>query len=304
MFFTSSRAAAFGRRQRRLRAAASGRPRRRHPGAESSQIASTYRGPRRPHHPERCSHRLQRGTSRRVDRRPAHGVARGGPRSGVPPRISADTGPYAPADDRRLGRGIAAGMVRPARLSLSSDLWMIWLEIAIEHARATNEARVRVEDAPPTSALAEALKEELKAALLTMTTSAFAVDAWYGTVRPMIAPRPQLSDRAPRSAWILETLKAGFRLEPAASSRGKPTKALFQHRNPAVHHESILGPPQAHPSGRSHVAAENATYTAGAAVAAADFALEVVTTCLETPRPELRDLVLALVSLVLVRQRG
>src|SRR3954453_10294596 len=58
----------------------------------------------------------------------------------------------------------------PPRLSLSSDLWMIWLEIAIEHGRATNEARVRVEDAPPTSALAEALKEELKAALLTMTT--------------------------------------------------------------------------------------------------------------------------------------
>ena len=198
-------------------------------------------------------------------------------------------------EDDPPGVGDRAEPWMPApSIALSTDFWLIWLEVAIEHARAARDARTAVMNVPPNdrhSRLAEALKNEIQAALVTMTSSAFAVDAWYGTVKRMIDPLPQLSEDARRSAWVLETLKVGFRLGRAASAWGKPMKLLFQVRDPAVHHRSMIGPPNQHPSGRSLVAAENVVYTAEASVSAMNFAIEVVSTCLKSPRPEMPELV-------------
>lgn len=184
--------------------------------------------------------------------------------------------------------GSMAGTGGAVAVQVSTDLWMTWVEIAIEEAHRTQQARDSVNAAAP-SDLAVALLGELKRAVVAVTAAAFAIDAWYIAVSPFISLPPDLvsawSRSKPRHAGrMLETLKHGFALGPAGARWGKAMRQAFKLRDAAVHHTSRLQTPGPHPSGRSHVASENRTYTAEQATASADFAIEVVSTCIASPR--------------------
>jgi len=176
-------------------------------------------------------------------------------------------------------------------VQLSSSFWMTWFEVAAEHARLAVEARAWAERAPDDgigTVLGAALADEMKAALVAVTASAFTVDAWYIAVRPNV---PDIGERRSRSAYVVDTLKAGFDLRGAASRWGRQLKKLYRLRDGVAHHTSRFSEGGPHPSGRTNVSAEMATYTAEQAVGSVDLALDVVTHCLTHPRPVHADLV-------------
>jgi hypothetical protein len=191
----------------------------------------------------------------------------------------------------KTGGATSKAFAGSVTVQIASNFWMKWLEIAAEHARIAREARARAEQAPAGSPeMGQAFDDELKASLVAVTASAFAIDAWYIAVQPMI-PTPQVGKKAGRDAWVIETLKAGFKLGPAAARWGSQIKPLYRLRDGVVHHTSIFSEGQPHPTGLSNVAKENAVYTAEEAVRAVDLAVDVMTHCLATPRSRYPDLV-------------
>jgi hypothetical protein len=195
------------------------------------------------------------------------------------------------------GGARATGGVVTAKIA--SHFWVSWTDVAIEHARMAGKARQRAVEAPDGSpAMGKAFDGELKAALVAITAAAFAVDAWFGAVKPMIPLPPHLlaawtksGARPSRAARVSETLNAGFAVGPVAARWGRQLKWLYALRDGAVHHDSLFVEAAPHPSGKSNVSRENAVYTAEASVAAADLALQIVTRCIGSPRPALFDLV-------------
>ena len=181
---------------------------------------------------------------------------------------------------------------------IASNFWIKWAEVALEHAGAAKGARQRAIDAEAGSQeMGEAFDDEMKAGLVAITSSAFAIDAWYEAVKGMITLPPHViaawsksGARPSRSARVMETLRAGFKLGPAGSRWGRAIKDLYGLRNDAVHFESEFYESQPHPTGKSNVSMENVIYSADSAVQAADLGVEVVTVCIECPRPENVDL--------------
>jgi hypothetical protein len=72
----------------------------------------------------------------------------------------------------------------------------------------------------------------------------------------------------------METLRAGFKLGPAGSRRGRAIKDLYGLRDDAVHFESEFYESQPHPTGKSNVSMENVIYSADSAAQAADLGVE------------------------------
>jgi hypothetical protein len=195
--------------------------------------------------------------------------------------------------DKRIHSKTAVGRATAgsASVQIASSFWMKWFEIAAEHSRMALEARARAEQAEAGSQeMGEAFGEELKASLVAVTAAAFAIDAWYIAVKPMIPPQ-QVAEDAGRAARVIETLKAGFSLGPAAARWGSQIKALYRLRDGVVHHTSTFSETQPHPTGLSNVAKENAVYTAERAAWTVDLAVDVMTRCLTAPRSQYSDLV-------------
>jgi hypothetical protein len=74
---------------------------------------------------------------------------------------------------------------------VASNFWIKWTEVALEHAGAAKDARRRAEKADPGSReMSEAFGDELAAGLVTVTSAAFAIDAWYAAIEGMVALPP------------------------------------------------------------------------------------------------------------------
>ena len=196
------------------------------------------------------------------------------------------------------GAAVAAASGGAVTVTIAGNFWLTWSEVALEHARAANEARARAVAAPDgSSEMGEAFHDELKAGLVATTSAAFAVDAWYIEVKDRVALPTHVTDawskpgaRPTRAAYVLETLKAGFALGAAASRWGRELKELYALRDGVVHFRSVAHEPQPHPTGKSNVSRQNVVYSAEAAVAAAELAVDVVSVCLTSARPELTGL--------------
>jgi hypothetical protein len=135
-------------------------------------------------------------------------------------------------------KGGAHGKASPgATLQIASNFWAKWIEVAAEHARAAQRARRRAYKAKKGSkAMGRAFNDELKASLVAITASAFAIDAWDKAVRSRI-PGPRAGKGA--ADKIVRTLKRGFAVgAPAGRRWDKRVKELFDLRNDVVHHTS------------------------------------------------------------------
>jgi hypothetical protein len=182
----------------------------------------------------------------------------------------------------------------PIEALIESNLWMTWLQIACEHERDAAEARDRAETVEAVE-FGEAVGQETRAAMVAVSASAHALDAFYGKVRQVGTLPPntwETWERNKTRQWgrILETLKHCFDIGRHASRWAGALEWLFDLRDSAVHHTSEARPTVLHPTGRSHVAQETLDYSLEAAQRAVGLAIEVMTTCLESPRPGQSDI--------------
>ena len=157
-------------------------------------------------------------------------------------------------------------------------------------AGSTSACRRTDADDPAGLRLADELSRETRASMVSISASAHALDALYGSVKPLIPP---LRSTPPsRHSAILETLKAGFEIRGRAGGGGwaQEFKWLFELRDSAVHHEEKARPTEPHPAG-THTGYENVAYSLENAERALNFAFEVFETCVDRPRQNLPDVV-------------
>jgi hypothetical protein len=167
---------------------------------------------------------------------------------------------------------------------ITSNFDIKWFQIALEHERAALEARDRAIAAPDGSQeMGEAFDDELKAAMVAIAASAFAIDAMYTKLSDMLDPadRARASDRV---GYIVETFKVALDLGKRGLERQSSIPALFEQRDELVHFRGKPYESMMHPTGKSAVSRENLTYTAEATAHAVDLALEVLTTAYTSPR--------------------
>jgi hypothetical protein len=154
---------------------------------------------------------------------------------------------------------------------LRHNLDITWFRIAVEHERVGLDARSRA-----------AVDDEMRAAMVAVVSSAFAMDAMGAKVAEM------LGDAAPsvkgRISLLVETFKVALDLGPRTQAWQVAIRELFAMRGAIVHFVGEATPGLPHPTGTANVSKEAGTYTIEAAAKAVDLALEILTVAHRQPR--------------------
>jgi hypothetical protein len=145
-------------------------------------------------------------------------------------------------------------VVDPIAPHLRMDMWSQWLQEAIEAAVASSEAHDQVvhEVASPTSdeRLGDLLDLELRTSMRAITSAAFAVDAFYASVRARSPEHPDRrrwlasGRRTPRHVQVFATRHHALKIRrPGAGQMKGVIKELFTYRAWAVHADSAFKQP-------------------------------------------------------------
>lgn len=194
----------------------------------------------------------------------------------------------------------AKGRFGGSEAAFSISLWRAWLDISEEHAklaacRATPTAaidalsqRLYGEDSTASTDSA-ADGSEAYAALVAIVSAASAVDAFYGTVKPLISP-PR--SKAARERQILECLKLGFAIGDRAKRWLEDLDWLFAIRGNAVHHSEVWEQMTVVRETEETVVLGGRTtfdFSSASASRAAEIAQDIIHTCLQCPKPSTAD---------------
>lgn len=198
-------------------------------------------------------------------------------------------GGIAPAAGKAAGTSMAT-----IDVTVTMHIWYHWARVAIEQLSAAHKARqecLAAQGGSKPNEASEAVPREFIASALATTTSAFAVDAFYGAAKD-VAQVPQATrdkwkaDPPARHRQILETLKAGSKLGAQTQPLGEEIKLLFKKRGALVHppEQTTAGAPHpAMPAG-GHFAIEYTQYTLEVAERSVKAMLDVFTTCIANPK--------------------
>lgn len=172
-------------------------------------------------------------------------------------------------------------------ISVSANLWLAWLNIAIE--RATEARRIRTEMLllrDQGGEIAGLIGDEFQASIVAVAASAHALDALYGSVVIPQNVRDQwrTSGKGKRVGHIQEALKAVFELGAVSKGWVPDFEWLFGLRDAAAHALEVAEPVVPHPAGVS-TAPVYVSYSLESAERAVSFALAVFRWCVDHPRP-------------------
>ena len=168
-------------------------------------------------------------------------------------------------------------------ITISSNLWMWWAEIAIEQERIALDARALSSAATPTgSKFGDALHRETRASLQATCAAAFAIDCLFGDVDAIVS----VSRVKGRARWktILEAFRLAARVQNSLTAEFK--WLWTELRNVGVHHKAVGRPSVPHPTG-TNTATEVVLYSSENATRAVDLMLDIFETLWTKPRPAL-----------------
>lgn len=127
-------------------------------------------------------------------------------------------------------------------VELSLDTWDHWLSISkemIERAEEAHDRMIVAHKGADETARNSALEEEFRAAMMSISAQAFAVDALYASVKeriPVHSGTQQGESKAPRYARISDTFRRGCKLKNEQVGQIRTClKELFKYRDWAVH---------------------------------------------------------------------
>jgi hypothetical protein len=162
-----------------------------------------------------------------------------------------------------------------------------WAEIAIEHERLASRAREEIErlhaagGTPP-------LGEELHPAMVAVAASAHSLDALFAELAELvgtdtIAEWEQIRRRE-RWAQIAGILEFAFNVN-VEPWRSRLRTLFVERRNPVVHPKAKFKPVAKHPTLQVNVSSEYVTYSIESARESVALLIEILSTCVEVPRP-------------------
>jgi hypothetical protein len=179
-------------------------------------------------------------------------------------------------------------------LDVGTPLWLHWMRIAKSTAKQARRAAGTAPEAPAIGALLSAddeevghVNHEMYPAMVAITATAFALDGMYDQVRDF-AHTP-FKAGVPRQRQILETLKVGFSIGKVSHAWLPRFDWLFGLRDRAAHHDHQARPTVQHPSGWGNLPAEYSDYSAGNAEKALALFEDVLSKCVDHPKPVSRQ---------------
>lgn len=160
-----------------------------------------------------------------------------------------------PAGGLVLRVGSGGLQLDPVVPELALEMWPHWFEIALRHASAARESHAQFlaarDSQSPT--IGRHLDEELQSSIQTITSMAFAVDAFYGSLVEQIKLPPSTKaawtqNKTPRHARVVEAIRIGSVLRnDQVRSLKRGLSSLFRFRDWAVHPPADFRHPLLHP---------------------------------------------------------
>jgi hypothetical protein len=184
---------------------------------------------------------------------------------------------------------IVGGASVSAEITTSTGIWANWASIAVRQEDFAHQARAELGRIYAVGGdWGKAAGAELEASLIAISGAAFAIDGFYGSVKPWSGVTPQLIDLwkdgdTPRHRQIIEVFKLGFNLGPATNLWPKQFKWLFKLRSDNIHYDEDFRLPTPHPviGNSTH---ERMTYAVENAEKAVNLMLAVLTRLVEHPK--------------------
>ncbi|MBI5675464.1 MAG: hypothetical protein HZC48_06540 [Nitrospirae bacterium] len=140
----------------------------------------------------------------------------------------------------------------PVEIGVSLDLYIHWLEIALQHlyeAQAAHEELLACWDSDDANRKNKALERDFSSSMQCVLASAVAVDAFYAMVRDFVTiPKKTIESwerkRLSRAKRISEVFRLGFRISSAGfKSMRSHLCELFKWRDWCVHPEAGFDKP-------------------------------------------------------------
>jgi hypothetical protein len=134
------------------------------------------------------------------------------------------------------------------QILVTHHVWIDWTRIARRHLREARVGRQRALEARASGeSMGPGMEAEFEASLVTVAAASHALDGLYGALRDLVQI-DQLSQDAPRHAYLRAVLKAAFSLRNEQTKRWKAEFTwLFDLRDSAVHHKVVTTPTVTHP---------------------------------------------------------
>ena len=170
---------------------------------------------------------------------------------------------------------------------------ILWLRISLDHAGLAEQHELTEDGA---LAVKRALEgggqrlqtagepQEIDSSLVALTAAAFAIDAFYGALKPIIKP-PR--SKASRDKQVFELLKHGFKVGRDQGHWASELNWLFSQRDGCVHHSEKprpLVPRFSTAEVVMMVAPEALEFSAANARRAADMVVEIFDYCFANPK--------------------
>jgi len=143
-----------------------------------------------------------------------------------------------------------SGTVDPVVPNLRIDTWNHWILVAREAQVRAESALQRVvvaHEADDNIALGQALEEEFRNGMLAISASAFAIDAFYASVKERHLPHPQTAEwqanRLARYKQVSETFRWTWNVKPKPAKQIREAlRQLYKFRDSAVHSPAEFRP--------------------------------------------------------------
>jgi hypothetical protein len=183
------------------------------------------------------------------------------------------------------GKGASTGYVSFA---------ILWLRISLHQAGLAEQDQLTEDKALAVKRAledgggplpAEGEPNEMDASMVALAAAAFAIDAFYGALRPIVKP-PR--SNASRDKQVFELLKHGFKVGREQRHWESQLKWLFAERDRCVHHSEKPRPlvPRVSPAEVvMMVVPEALNFSAANARKAADIVAEIFDYCFANPKP-------------------
>ena len=182
----------------------------------------------------------------------------------------------------------AAAWAGPASVLVRTRFVFLWAEVAIEQEQLAREGRAQLERAHATREEPFNMRAELQPAMIAVAACAHSLDALYAELAEQVEPEtpPKRKQRRGRWAKIADVLELSVNAD-VDEWRVRLRKLFQTLRNPAVHPNTKDEPPVRHPVLPTNVPPAYAIYCVESVKESVDLLLEILSTCVEIPRPSI-----------------
>jgi hypothetical protein len=178
-----------------------------------------------------------------------------------------------------------------AKFTVAIDMWPQWLRVAAEHQFKAETARDAILASVSAADRSNALAEEMRAGMVTVSAAAFALEALALSAALRVPSVASVGSNASTGKRVAETIRQCFDLPGKAfPDWRKSVIQIFDARNWAVHPDAGFALPRSHPALNASVPPPAHIYRLENSQAAVRLALHTAKFCSEHAKARYKDL--------------